>query len=795
MHVDTYAGKGQGFGMGARRHNSGRRRTVLTAFALGVTFLFLALPASSIELPRPAGTARALPRYEPAGTIDRTLQSVMDRTPRFGTVETVIQFKAGVDQSTRQLLSNLNLKILREYAPVKAVYAAGPKEAVEWLASWPGTYYMEHNQKMELLMNGTTTTINATTVWNSEILYQGGGRGDPIDGTGVTVALVDTGTDAGHPDLDYGSKTIINLKSDFDQSYTEVQDSDTGSGHGTHCAGTILGNGDASAGARRGVAPGANLVAISTGEHFLQNVLGALTWVWEHSRKGNNPYNIRVCSNSWGAGPGEYDPADSITQINNKLVFENDVAVVFAAGNSGGTGSDIQSSNYGNAPFVIEVAAALHDGDGMASFSSRGQEDLNQTWPDIAAPGVRIWATEARGTQITAMTKQNPADRVDAYYMSISGTSMATPHVAGCVALMMQAAPSLRISDVHSEHAGNDTAEWYMDPDTRITEAEYILKLTADYMPATESNGVPMNNSTGSAEFDKRPHDFAQGYGLINASRAVQVCLILEEMRHGDACATVMQAFKAFKRANGLYKKGEVRYPTDSLVTSWEGKWGYLVDARNTLTTRHARSVYIPQNASTLVIDLNYNPVLGSEKAAGELTVAVDTNRDGSIDWRGQGGWQHSGWKHDEVSASTLGAGSVVDFYVEGNYFKLPLISKDNPIFNQYREVLVKYTLGIQAQFDGGGEIRVPEVDLHAAYAQWQFGPFSQNGTTTMVMTRYFYDFSRLVPEKNPPAPVVKSDNLPLILGLVAAAAAGGALYYFWDRKRKAQGAGRTAQG
>ncbi|MBM4248058.1 MAG: hypothetical protein FJ149_01205 [Euryarchaeota archaeon] len=767
----------------------------MTAFALGAALLVLALPASALELPRPAAPAKAVQRYEPADVMDKTLRAVMDRTPRYGTLETVIQFKRPVGDSTRQLLANLNMRILREFAPLDAVYAVGPKEAVQWLSAHPGTYYIEHNQRMELLMNGTTTTINATTVWNSEILYQGGGSRDPIDGTGVTVALVDTGCDAGHPDLDYGSKTIINLKSDFDQSYTEVQDSDTGSGHGTHCAGTILGNGDASAGARRGVAPGARLVSISTGEHWLQNVLGALTWVYEHSRPGNNPDNIRVCSNSWGAGPGEYDPADSITQINRKLVFENGVVVVFAAGNSGGVdGSTIQTSNYGNAPFVVEVAAALHDGDGMASFSSRGQSDLNHTWPDIAAPGVRIWATEARGTQITAMTKQNPEDRVDAYYMSISGTSMATPHVSGCVALMMQACPSLRISEVHSEHAG-DQAAWHADPNTRITEAEYVLKLTSDYMPSTESNGVPANNSTGSAEFDERPHDFAQGYGLINASRAVQVSLVLEEMRRADACATVMEAFRAFKRSGGLHKTGDVKYPTSSLVTSWRGDWGYLLDARNTLVTSHARSVYVPQNASTLIIDLNYDPIIGSEKAVGELTVAVDTNRDGSMDWRGQGGWQHSGWKHDEVGASTLGAGSVVDFYVEGTYFKLPVIGKDNPVFNQFREVLVHYTLGIQAMFQGSGEIRVPEVDLRAAYAQWQFGPFDPNGTVTMVLPRHFYDFSRLVEEKPPPKPVVRPDNLPLILGLLAAAVAAGAAYYFWDRRRKAQGAGRKAQG
>jgi serine protease AprX len=746
--------------------------------------LFWALPASAMDIDRSSiersGTGESGSGFDqrPACTIDRSLAAVLEGVAPAADVEVVIQFVGGITPQDRQYMRTLNIRVIQEYRVIPAVYAVGSKEAIQFLANSPRTLWIEHNSQMELLMNGTTTVINATTVWNSEVVYKGGGTGDPIDGKGVTVALVDTGCDAGHPDLDYGSKVIINLKSDFDQTFTEVENSDTGSGHGTHCAGTILGNGDASGGARRGVAPGARLVAISTGEHWLQNVLGALQWVYEHSRPGNNPYNIRVCSNSWGAGGGEYDPTDSITQVNNKLVFENNVQVVFAAGNSGGIdGSTIQTSNYGNAPFVLEVAAALHDGNGMASFSSRGQSDLNQTWPDIAAPGYHIWATEARGTQITAMTKQNPEDRSDAYYMSISGTSMATPHVAGLCALLFQAAPSLRVSDVRSETADNGT-EWATDPNTRIHEAEYILKLSADYMANESNNGVPGNSSNGSASFDDRPHDYAQGYGLVNASRAVQVALILEEMRKTDICATALQALHAWQRASGLAVVKDVQKPVSSIVTSWKGDWGFLLDDRNTLVTRHARMVYIPQNASQLKIDLNYNPTIGSERAAGELTVAVDSNLDGAIEWRGQSGWNHAGTKHDEVAPSTIGStGTTWAFYIEGNYFRLPVVQ--NHIFNQYKEVLVTYNLGVEADFSGGA-VEVPAVDLHAAYAQWDWGQYQGGGNGSIQMPRYFFDLNRLVPGQEPVIQPQTTTDTSLLMGVLAVIAVAAALLYLW---------------
>jgi hypothetical protein len=335
------------------------------------------------------------------------------------------------------------------------------------------------------------------------------------------------------------------------------------------------------------------------------------------------------------------------------------------------------------------------------------------------------------------------------------------------------------VSDVHSETADNGT-DWYQDPNTRIHEAEYILKLTADYMAGDGANGVPGNNSTASSEFDKRPHDFAQGYGLVNASRAVQVALILEEMRKADICATALEALHAWQRSSGLAVVKDVQKPVSSLVTSWKGDWGYLLDDRNTLVTKHARMVYIPENVSKLKIDLNYNPMIGSERAAGELTVAVDSNLDGNIEWRGQSGWNHAGTKHDEVDPGTIGsAGTTWAFYIEGSYFRLPVVQ--NHVFNQYKEVLVTYNLGVEADFaSSGGMVEIPTVDLHAAYAQWEWGPYQGGGNGSIQMPRYFFDLNRLVPESKPPAtPGPKTDNT-LMMGILALVAVAAALFYLW---------------
>jgi len=305
--------------------------------------------------------------------VDSYLQYKLDDSQENDRFEIIVQFKGSVFPNDIQILENLGFEIIREYNVVPGLHCMGTKSATQALAKNERVFWIEYNEQLEYYMQGTTTVINATKTWNSDILNSDGQNLGKIDGTGITVVVLDSGIDAGHPDLDYRTKTIMNLKSDTgNPPWVEMENSDTSSGHGTHCAGTVAGNGDASGGARRGVAPGANLIGLSVGElFFITGAIGGLEWVYEHSMRGDNPYNIRVVSNSWGAGGGEYNPQDSISQASERLTYENNVIVVFAAGNSGGDGTDIQSSNYGNTPANLCVAALEHNGEGVAEFSSR----------------------------------------------------------------------------------------------------------------------------------------------------------------------------------------------------------------------------------------------------------------------------------------------------------------------------------------------------------------------------------------------------------------------------------------
>lgn len=204
-------------------------------------------------------------------------------------------------------------------------------------------------------------------------------------------------------------------------------------------ASTAAGTGAALGGKYRGVAIGASLVGVGAGETLVILAgLQAFDWVLENRDR----YGIRVVSNSWGTR-GSFSP-DHPINVASRAAHDAGLVVVFAAGNAG---PDLNTLNpFCVAPWVICVAAGHKDGRTLAEFSSRGVPGDPLYHPTLTAPGVDVAAARAKtGVVVNAFFAVDLIDLgADAvYYAVASGTSMATPHVSGTVALMLEANPGL----------------------------------------------------------------------------------------------------------------------------------------------------------------------------------------------------------------------------------------------------------------------------------------------------------------------------------------------------------------
>lgn len=390
-----------------------------------------------------------------------------------------IQFNSGTHKQQDALIASLPLEVkgdFRKYA--KSVFVQGPVSAFFDLMDSPMVSRIEHNYPIRYF-GDTQPWATKVRVVQEEVA--GGpyrdSQGRLLTGQGLTLGVIDSGLYGAHPDYD------INLLHNFKLTnflvngiprYADVgkQDSENGAGgHGTHVTGTVGGGGLYSRydypvpevapnipGTYTGAAPDARIIHWAHGAGLL--VLSAVT-AYEHILDIEDTFEPRMVAvnNSYGADPGPHDPASTATCLINEIVEERGIVMAFAAGNDGGDGTSTATSPAckNPVPGVICVASQNDQNSGdpnapLSGFSSRGLQDDPLDHPDIAAPGDTITSTCFQPSATQAICVGGEGGPAETQWLpwhgTISGTSMATPHITGIIGLIKQADPSLTPGEI-----------------------------------------------------------------------------------------------------------------------------------------------------------------------------------------------------------------------------------------------------------------------------------------------------------------------------------------------------------
>lgn len=320
-------------------------------------------------------------------------------------------------------LANINAKKLSQFKGGFTVKLNHTQ--IEKLASHPNVKYIEKKAEFVLFNDIAKSYIHTDELWN--LGYTGEGQ---------IIGICDTGLDTGVDD----SSMHLDFQGRIDAIYALGRSTaDDPHGHGTHVAGSVLGNGANSNGQIKGMAPQARLVFQS-----VLNDSNGLTLPSDLNDLFQQAWDAgaRIHTNSWGSVGQDYiNLYDEEAQQVDQFIWNHDMIILFSAGNNGSSYGSI--STPGTAKNVITVGASENDRPEkdsssddpttIAYFSGRGRTDDGRIKPDVVAPGTYILSTRS-----SKAPDRNPSQNYNAYYEYMSGTSMATPLTAGAVAIARQ---------------------------------------------------------------------------------------------------------------------------------------------------------------------------------------------------------------------------------------------------------------------------------------------------------------------------------------------------------------------
>ncbi|MEA3559490.1 MAG: S8 family serine peptidase, partial [Candidatus Thermoplasmatota archaeon] len=393
--------------------------------------------------------------------------------PRISSVPTHVTISYNRDITDRDI-SDLTLRGFEVAAVLDSIDGIAllgvPSHRLYEILNMDGVVFIEPIGAPFLFSDIGTPTVSAkqSEMFSPETAWEKG-----YQGQGVSIAVIDTGIDDEHPSLSGKFLGGVDMTKPDNLPFLFPQDGsynpDDIQGHGSTCSGIATGTG-APEGEFQGTAPDARLVEVRIGTkigyapgefwvgsqndpHFLDGTLRGIEWATENLEtawpSGGNDYSgIDIFSISWGVDIGQ--PSDGTDQYSRLLdaAVDQGAIVINAAGNEGPDNNGFSGLSASSKAIIVAATddnnTMAHADDVIAFYSSRGprhdngdDNPYNELKPDIAAPGTNIVQLQPDTTRLTGDASNN------GYGNRGSGTSYATPLVAGVVALVLEANPDL----------------------------------------------------------------------------------------------------------------------------------------------------------------------------------------------------------------------------------------------------------------------------------------------------------------------------------------------------------------